>query len=209
MLKVNEIFKSIQGESSYTGLPCTFVRLTGCHIRCTYCDTSYAFHEGHDQSIEEVLIRVREIGLSLVEITGGEPLIQKDAFTLASQLADAHTKVLVETSGTIDLSGLDKRIIKIMDIKCPGSGVSDKMFWPNLDLLTPIDEIKFVISDQYDFDWAHELVLMKKLNNVLFAPVYKKLPPKQLAEWILKDNLPVRMQLQVHKYIWSPGQRGV
>jgi 7-carboxy-7-deazaguanine synthase len=212
MLKVNEIFKSIQGESSYVGLPCAFVRLTGCHLRCTWCDTAYAFHEGTDMTVEEVVQKVEAMGVKFFELTGGEPLLQEDAFELVRRLCDLNYTILIETSGAVDLSGLDPRSIKIMDIKCPSSGMTDKMIWENLNHLSPRDEVKFVIKDHIDFDWAKDIIrkyqLAKKVH-LLFSPVFHELESQTLAEWILKENLPVRMQLQIHKYIWSPETRGV
>ncbi|MBI3265443.1 MAG: radical SAM protein [Chlamydiae bacterium] len=212
MLKVNEIYKSIQGESSFVGLPCVFVRLTGCHLRCTWCDTAYAFHEGEDMTVEEVVKKVRGLGPRLFELTGGEPLLQEDAFPLVERLLKLHDTVLVETSGAVDVACLDKQAVKIMDIKCPASGMSDKMIWENLNYLTPRDEIKFVIQNRSDFDWACRVIeehdLLKK-SPILFSPVFGQLNPQELAEWILKENLNVRMQLQIHKYIWSVEVRGV
>jgi 7-carboxy-7-deazaguanine synthase len=212
MLKVNEIFKSIQGESSYVGLPCAFVRLTGCHLRCTWCDTSYAFYEGSNMTVEEVIQKIEAMDVKLFELTGGEPLLQEDAFKLVSRLCDLNYTVLVETSGAVDLSSLDPRSIKIMDIKFPSSTMTDKMIWKNLDHLSLRDEVKFVIKDRMDFDWAKGVVekyhLAEKVK-ILFSPVFHELESQSLAEWILKENLPVRMQLQIHKYIWSPETRGV
>ena len=207
MLKVNTIFKSIQGESSYVGLPCAFVRLTGCHLRCSYCDTKDAYYEGKELSVDEVLSKVGDFALNLVEITGGEPLIQKETFLLAKSLVDDGNTVLIETSGTVDLSGLDRRVVKIMDIKCPGSGVSQHMCWTNLDLLNDKDEIKFVIGDREDFDWAEKILKEHDLKHVLFSPVFGKLEPSKLSQWILSKNLPVRMQVQLHKYIFPNSEQ--
>lgn len=212
MLKVNEIFKSIQGESSYVGLPCTFVRLTGCQLRCTWCDTTYAFYEGKDMSMEEVIHEVGQHGLKLFELTGGEPLLQPDAFTLVKDLSDQRTTVLVETSGAVRLETLDPRAIKIMDIKCPSSQMSDKMLWENIECLTLKDEVKFVLADRKDFDWACDIIQKYDLPQkarLLFSPVFDHLKPSELATWILDRNLPVRMQLQIHKYIWGREARGV
>lgn len=212
MLKVNEIFKSIQGESSYVGLPCAFLRLTGCHLRCSWCDTEYSFYEGVQMTVDEVVRRVEALGLKLFELTGGEPLLQKDAFILTARLLDLQYTVLVETSGAVYLESLDPRAVKIMDIKCPGSGMSSTMIWENLRFMRPRDEIKFVIRDRTDFDWAcgvmHERG-MAGLSEILFSPVFNELSPQELAGWILEKNLPVRLQLQIHKYIWSPEARGV
>lgn len=209
MLKINEIFKSIQGESSYAGLPCVFVRLTGCHLRCVYCDTEHAFYEGFDLTVKEAIKRVKALGVPFVEMTGGEPLLQKDAFILAKELVENGFTVLVETSGAVDIQSLDTRVIKIIDIKCPSSNMSDKMIWSNLKYLNEKDEVKFVMSDRADFDWASTLVKKHNLKNVLFSPVFEKLQPQILSEWILKENLPVRLQLQLHKIIWDPAMRGV
>ncbi len=212
MLKINEIYKSIQGESSFSGLPCTFVRLTGCHLRCTWCDTAYAFYDGEEMNVDQVVDRVQKLGVPLVELTGGEPLLQEDAFLLVKRLIDLNFQVLIETSGAVSLKGLDTRSIKVVDIKCPGSGMSEKMIWENLKYLSEQDEVKFVILNRQDFDWACQMVqqheLFKKCS-VLFSPVFRKLNPQQLTQWILETQLPVRLQLQIHKYIWDPATRGV
>ena len=211
-LKINEIFLSIQGESSLAGRPCVFVRLTYCNLRCSYCDTEYAFFEGKDMTIEQIMQKVATYDCNLVEITGGELLIQKNVHALIRQLCDDGYEVLLETAGHMDISGVDERVKKIMDIKCPSSGESEKMYWPNIEQLGPSDEIKFVIGDRNDFEWAARIVGEKQLgkkNTVLFSPVFGHLDNVLLAEWILKENLPVRMQLQMHKYIWEPDRRGV
>ena len=211
-LRITEIFHSIQGESSYAGQPCVFVRLTGCPLRCTWCDSEYTFSGGTDATIEDVLARVKAYGCKLVEVTGGEPLHQPEAFTLVARLCDAGYEVLVETSGAIDTAPLDRRARVILDIKCPGSGMLDRMHWPNVDRLTRRDEAKFVIKDRADYDWACGIVTRHGLASrctVLFGPVFGDLDPKHLAEWILADRLPVRFQLQLHKYIWAPDMRGV
>ncbi len=212
-MKVCEIFRSIQGESTWAGLPCVFVRLSGCNLRCSYCDTSYAYNEGNEMSLGEIVRRVDEYNCSLVEITGGEPLMQPESTDLAQSLVDAGKTVLVETNGTLSIADLPDSVIRIMDIKCPGSEESDKVDWGNIDLLKTSDEVKFVISDRNDFEWAKKVVeqydLTKRIRAVLLAPVFNMLDPELLAEWILADNLDVRMQLQLHKYIWSPDRRGV
>ena len=211
-LKVNEIFYSIQGESTYAGLPCVFVRLTYCNLRCTYCDTAYAFYEGEDLTIEEILALVEAFHCNLVEVTGGEPLVQKNSLPLLRALCDAGYEVLLETGGHMDIAPVDKRVKRIMDIKCPSSGESAKVRWQNIDLLTSEDQVKFVIGDRADFEFARDTVRKYTLNEtcpVLFSPVFGRLENKTLAEWILEDHLPVRMQLQMHKYIWPPDQRGV
>ncbi len=217
-LRITEIFHSIQGESTWAGLPCTFIRLTGCPLRCVWCDTEYSFHGGERLSLSEILERVEEIGCDLVEITGGEPLIQKDAFLLATKLLDRGHKVLVETSGTVDVGPLDPRVHKIMDLKCPGSGEVDKNLWSNLGHLTGRDELKFVLLDQVDFKWACEVIRQHRLdralragelNAILFSPVWGELDLDTLAGWILSADLPVRLQIQLHKLIWDPEARGV
>jgi 7-carboxy-7-deazaguanine synthase len=217
-LTVTEIFHSIQGESTWAGLPCTFIRLTGCPLRCFWCDTEYSFHGGERLSLSAILDRVEEIGCELVEITGGEPLIQGNAFRLATQLLDRDYRVLVETSGAVDVGPLDPRAHKIMDLKCPGSGEVDKNLWSNLGHLTGRDELKFVLLDQVDFDWACEVIRQHELdhalragelNAILFAPVWGELDLDTLAGWILSADLPVRLQIQLHKLIWDPRARGV
>jgi 7-carboxy-7-deazaguanine synthase len=217
-LRVTEIFHSIQGESTWAGLPCTFIRLTGCPLRCVWCDTEYAFHGGERMSLEDIVARVERIGTSLVEITGGEPLIHPNAFVLAERLLDLGYTVLVETSGAIDVAPLDSRAHKIMDLKCPGSGEASKNLWSNLAHLTARDEVKFVIRDRADYDWAvtailehglDERVRAGELRALLMSPVWDALDFKDLAEWVLADGLPVRMQIQMHKVIWGANVPGV
>lgn len=211
-MRVTEIFHSIQGESSYAGLPCVFVRLTGCPLRCQWCDTEYAFSGGTEMSQGEVLQAVKRYDCPLVEITGGEPLHQPAAFPLIETLCAEGYTVLIETSGAIDISPVDKRAHVIMDIKCPGSGMVDRMDWENLKRLSPKDEVKFVIKDRADYDWARAVVQGHRLAGrcvVLFGPVFGELEPRDLAEWVLVDRLPVRLQLQLHKQIWNPDTRGV
>ncbi|MDE3017734.1 MAG: 7-carboxy-7-deazaguanine synthase QueE [Nitrospirota bacterium] len=211
-LRITEIFHSIQGESSYAGQPCVFIRLTGCPLRCTWCDSEYTFSGGTDMTLEAVLAKVKTYGCPLVEVTGGEPLHQPEAFTLITRLCDEGYEVLVETSGAIDTAPLDRRAHVILDVKCPGSGMLDRMHWPNLERLTEQDEAKFVIKDRADYDWACGIVKQYELTArclVLFAPVFGELDPQHLAEWILADRLPVRFQLQLHKFIWAPDMRGV
>jgi 7-carboxy-7-deazaguanine synthase len=217
-LRVTEIFHSIQGESTWAGLPCTFVRLTGCPLRCDWCDTEYAFHGGEKLALEEVVDRVMSTGTPLVEITGGEPLIHPGAFRLATRLLDEGFTVLVETSGSMDVAPLDARAHKIMDLKCPGSGEVQKNLWSNLEHLTPRDEVKFVVKDRTDYEWARSVirehglgarVLEERLNALLLSPVWDELDPLALAEWILEDGLPARLQMQLHKVIWDPKVRGV
>lgn len=210
-MRVTEIFHSIQGESSHVGRPMTFVRLTGCNLRCVWCDSEYTFMGGTQMTLDEVITEVREIGCRTVEITGGEPLVQKDVFELVSRLCDEGYEVLVETSGSIDTSPVDPRAKIILDLKCPGSGEVDRNLWSNLDRLQPHDEIKFVIADRADYEWAREVVRERKLENftVLMSPVWGELELKPLAEWILADGLDVRLQTQLHKHVWGPGVEGV
>lgn len=211
-MRITEIFHSIQGESTFAGRPCVFVRLTGCPLRCTWCDTGYAFYGGAEQSIDQILETVRAYGCPLVEVTGGEPLAQSDCHALLTRLCDEGFTVLLETSGAIDTTAVDARAHVILDVKCPGSGMTDRMHWPNLDRLRPQDEAKFVIQDRPDYEWAKETVTGHGIDRrctVLFSPVFGRLDPRQLAEWVLADRLPVRYQIQMHKYIWAPDMRGV
>jgi 7-carboxy-7-deazaguanine synthase len=211
-MRITEIFHSIQGESSYAGQPRVFVRLTGCPLRCTWCDTDYAFYGGHECSFDEVLAKVQTYECRLVEITGGEPLAQTESLPLMSRLCDAGYTVLLETSGAVDIAPVDPRVHVILDVKCPGSGMTDRMHWPNLSMLAAKDEAKFVLANRADYDWAHEILARHDLVSrcpVLFSPVFGSLDMRQLAEWILADHLPVRFQLQMHKYIWAPDMRGV
>ena len=211
-MRVTEIFHSIQCESSYVGQPCVFVRLTGCPLRCTWCDTDYAFYGGQERSIGEVLAQVQDYGCPLVEVTGGEPLVQPDCLPFISRLCDAGYRVLLETSGAIDIDPVDPRVHVILDVKCPGSGMTDRMHWPNLSRLAAKDEAKFVLADRADYDWAKEILAQYGVTArcpVLFSPVFGSLAVRELAEWILADRLPVRFQLQMHKYIWAPDMRGV
>lgn len=211
-LRVTEIFYSIQGESTYAGRPCVFVRLTGCPLRCTWCDSEYTFSGGTVLTQEEVLAQARAYICSLVEVTGGEPLHQPEALRLIQALCAEGYEVLVETSGAIDISRVDPRARIILDIKCPASAMTNRMHWDNLRHLTGKDEAKFVIKDHADYEWARSLVHQFNLGprcTVLFGPVFGKLEPRQLAEWILADRLPVRFQIQLHKYVWGPDAKGV
>lgn len=213
MLTINEIFHSIQGESTHAGRPCVFVRLTACDLRCRWCDTPYAFHEGRKMSVDEVVADVEARGCPVVEVTGGEPLLQADVYPLMQRLLDAGKTVLVETGGHRSIASVPEGVIRIMDVKCPGSGESEKNDWSNLARLKPADEVKFVIADRADYEYAREIVQREKLAErvaaVLFSPVHGELAAKQLAEWVIADRLDVRVQLQMHKYIWSPETRGV
>jgi 7-carboxy-7-deazaguanine synthase len=208
-MRVTEIFHSIQGESSHAGRPCVFVRLTGCNLRCRWCDSEYTFTGGEKMSLDEVMERVRAYGCDLVEITGGEPLAQAEAFELIARLCDEGFEVLIETSGSIDITPVDRRAKIILDVKCPGSGEAAKNRWENLDLLRPHDEVKFVIADRADYDFARRIVEERKLRNALFSPVWGEMDMKTLAEWMLADRVPARLQTQLHKHIWGPDVKGV
>jgi 7-carboxy-7-deazaguanine synthase len=212
-LKVNEIFYSIQGESSYAGRPCLFVRLTGCNLRCSYCDTRYAYEEGTEMEIETILNHLSAYPCFLVEVTGGEPLLQKETPALVRSLLAKRYHVLMETNGSQDVSVVDPRCIKIIDVKCPLSGEMEKNDLKNLDLLTVRDEIKFVISGREDYEYAKTLListgLAERTNLVHFSPAYGKIEPRELGGWILKDHLKVRLHFQLHKLIWPPDRRGV
>jgi 7-carboxy-7-deazaguanine synthase len=213
MLTVNEIFHSIQGESTHAGRPCVFVRLTACDLRCSWCDTTYAFHEGGRMSVDEVVERVRAYGCEVVEVTGGEPLLQQEVYPLMERLLAAGHTVLIETGGHRDASRVPEAVHRVIDVKCPGSGESEKNCWANLDSVRQTDEIKFVIRDRADYEYAREVVVSRDLTSkcaaVLFSPVHGIQNPRELAEWILADRLAVRLQLQTHKYIWDPETRGV
>jgi 7-carboxy-7-deazaguanine synthase len=213
MLTVNEIFHSIQGESTFAGEPCVFVRLTACDLRCSWCDTAYAFHEGKKMSVDEVMAVVDGFGTQLVEVTGGEPLLQVDVYPLMDRLLACGKTVLLETGGHRSIERVSDRVIRIVDVKCPGSGESDKMDWDNLGRLTRADQVKFVIRDRIDYEYARDIVsreaLPSRVAAVLFSPVHGVLEPRILAEWMLADRVSARLQLQAHKYIWSPDTRGV
>jgi 7-carboxy-7-deazaguanine synthase len=226
---ITEIFKSIQGESTYVGLPCVFVRLTGCNLRCTWCDTAYAFHGGKKYSIDEVMERVTELSgsearaaknLPLVEITGGEPLLQPETPELARRLLDAGYRVLIETSGEREVSVLPREVVKVVDVKCPDSGESGKFNFANLEAIDEKDEIKFVIASRRDYEFARQLIaehgLNERVREVLLSPVFADpegkwpaMDARALAEWILQDGLRVRLGLQIHKFIWDPAMHGV
>jgi 7-carboxy-7-deazaguanine synthase len=212
MLKINEIYFSIQGESSKAGLPCVFIRLTYCNLRCTYCDTEYAFYEGKDYSIEEIIEEVRKYNCRLVEVTGGEPLVQNESLELMKRLCDEGFEVMLETGGSLPIKDIDKRVGIIMDLKCPSSGMLKKNLYENIDYLKPNDEVKFVTGTREDYEWSKEIVFKYGLTGkcpVLFSVVFGELEPVTLVEWILEDKLDVRFQLQMHKYIWDPAAKGV
>lgn len=207
-LRVSEIFYSLQGETSRTGLPTVFIRLTGCPLRCGYCDTAYAFTGGENMTIDAILRQTAKYRTRYVTVSGGEPLAQKNCLALLTALCDASYFVSLETSGAMDVSAVDPRVSKIMDIKTPGSGEMEKNRWTNLDYLTPYDEIKFVLCNEADYQWANQMIQNYRLNNrcpVLFSPVHGQLDPTTLADWILRDQLPVRMQIQLHKLLWNDG----
>lgn len=211
MLKIHEIFHSLQGESTRVGLPTVFVRLTGCPLRCGYCDTAYAFQGGANMSLEQILERVAGYGARYVTVTGGEPLAQKECIPLLEKLCDAGYSVSLETSGAMDTSKVDARVSVILDIKTPGSGEEKKNLWSNLDRIKPTDEVKFVLCGREDYDWARRVLAERGLADkctVLFSPVYSQLNPTDLADWVLQDRLPVRMQVQLHKILWgeTPGK---
>lgn len=210
---ITEIFKSIQGESTFAGLPCVFIRLTGCNLRCHWCDTAYAFHGGRQMSREEVALRVHELGGKLVEFTGGEPLLQKEVHPLSERFLQEGYRVLIETSGEKFVGKLPPAVVKILDVKCPGSGESEKFCFDNLEVLERKDQIKFVILDENDYRYAREFMakyeLQKRVEEVIFSPVFGQLPPRSLAEWVLRDGVQVRLGLQLHKFIWDPDARGV
>ena len=211
-LRVNEIFKSIQGESTYAGIPCVFVRLTGCNLRCSYCDTTYAYEEGIDMSVNEIVNKIEGYSCKNVCITGGEPLLQRNVYKLINLLKTKSYKIFVETNGAMNIDLLPGNIIRIMDVKCPDSGMNKEMDWRNLERLRGDDEVKFVLSSKKDYEWAKRIVRKHNLpdkTNVLFGSAYGKLKPKSLAGWILKDRLNVRLQLQLHRIIWPDKTRGV
>ncbi len=212
-LTIHEIFHSIQGESSWAGSPCVFVRLTFCNLRCNYCDTEHAFYEGNKRTLREILDTISVYQCPLIEITGGEPLLQKNVLPLMSILCESGYTVLLETSGAHDVSKVDPRVHRIMDIKTPGSGEADKNFWANIDHLNGGDEVKFVMGSREDYEWSRDTVqryqLPSRCRAVLFSPIFGRIDPREIVEWILADKLNVRFQLQMHKFIWKPTQRGV
>ena len=212
-LTINEIYHSIQGESTWAGRPCVFVRLTFCNLRCNYCDTAYAFYEGEKLPLSEIVERVIAFSCPLVEITGGEPLLQKNVLPLMTMFADAGMIVLLETSGAHDISKVDPRVHRIMDLKTPGSGEGERNLWSNIPHLTQRDEVKFVIGSREDYEWSREKLrehnLAKRCHAVLFSPIFGRIEPREIVEWMLADKLEARFQLQMHKFIWAPTTRGV
>ncbi len=213
MLTVHEIYLSVQGESTHVGRPCVFVRLTACDLRCVWCDTPYAFTGGRKMSIDDVVAAVRELQCPLVELTGGEPLLQADAIPLMRRLIDEGFEVLLETGGHLPIDGLPAGVHAIMDVKCPGSGEASKMHWPNLEAITRDHEVKFVIADRTDYEYARKVISTHDLGSragaVLLSPVHGVQRPDELVHWMLEDHLPARLQIQAHKYIWTPETRGV
>jgi 7-carboxy-7-deazaguanine synthase len=213
MLTVNEIFYSIQGESSYAGRPCVFVRLTACDLRCSWCDTEYAFYEGRKRALDDVLEEVDRFGCPLVEVTGGEPLLQEDVYPLMTALLERGHTVLLETGGHRSTARVPDPVVTILDVKCPGSGEAHRNDWENLARLRPQDEVKFVIKDRADYEYARDVIarhgLGSRAGTVHLSPVHGVLDPRTLSEWVLADKLPARVQLQIHKFIWEPGTRGV
>ncbi len=213
MLTINEIFYSIQGESTYAGRPCVLVRLTACDLRCSWCDTEYAFHEGRKQSLEEVLAEVDRLGCSLVEVTGGEPLLQEAVYPLMRSLLDRGNTVLLETGGHRSTADVPEAVVTILDVKCPGSGESHRNDWSNLERLRPHDEAKFVVMDREDYEFARDVIAKYRLGArvaaVHLSPAHGVMDLRRLSEWVLADRLPVRVQVQLHKYIWDSGTRGV
>jgi 7-carboxy-7-deazaguanine synthase len=211
-MKINEIFTSIQGETSFAGLPFTFVRLTGCNLRCSYCDTPYAYEEGVEWSIDQVLAEIHQKGIARIVLTGGEPLLQNETPTLCSLMAEKGFSVLLETNGSMPIKNIDQRVHRILDLKCPGSGMDAHMDFKNINYLTPRDEVKFVVSDRNDFQWA--LTIIKRYNledrtHILISPAHQLVHPRELAEWIMQEKLNARLQLQLQKYVWPDKMRGV
>jgi len=212
-LTIHEIYPSVQGESTFAGLPCTFIRLTFCDLRCSWCDTPQAFYGGEKMALEAIVDRAASFGLPLVEVTGGEPLLQPACLPLLTRLCDRGFQVLLETGGHRDIGPVDPRVVRIMDLKCPGSGMAEKNRWENIPLLTPRDEVKCVLASREDYEWAREKVLTHglaaRVRAVLFSPVFGKIEPRDIVAWILQDRLSVRFQIQMHKVIWDPQAQGV
>ena len=211
-LKINEIYYSVQGESTHTGRPCIFIRLTYCNLRCSYCDTEYAFYEGKDMEIAQIMSEIQQWDCNLVEVTGGEPLFQEECIDLLHELINSNYEVMLETGGSLSISDVPKKVIKIVDFKCPSSKMEKKNLWSIVDDLQGHDEVKFVIGNREDFDWAKDKITeysLDKICTLLFSPTFGEIDPQLIVEWILADNLPVRMQMQMHKMIWSPEEKGV
>jgi 7-carboxy-7-deazaguanine synthase len=209
-MQITEIYKSIQGESSYIGLPCVFVRTTGCDLRCEWCDSEFTFTGGTKMTVADVLGEVERLDCELVEVTGGEPMLQREIFELTTALADRGHRVLIETGGHRDISGLDPRVVRIMDLKCQDSGECARNLWSNLEHLRPQDEVKFVIASRTDYEWARDTIVRHRLEEraqLLISPAYGLIAPDQLVEWMLEDKLRARFQLQLHKYVWAPDER--
>ncbi|MCK6604080.1 MAG: 7-carboxy-7-deazaguanine synthase QueE [Ignavibacteriaceae bacterium] len=212
MLKVNEIYFSIQGEGTKAGLPCVFIRLTYCNLRCTYCDTEYAFYDGKDMTMEQVLEEVKKYGCNLVEVTGGEPLIQKECIPLMTELCNLGYEVMIETGGSLPIKNIDPRVKVIMDLKCPSSKMTKKNHYDNISYLKDFDEVKFVIGSREDYEWSKQMIEQYQLDKkciVLFSPVFGSIEPVNIVDWLLEDKLNVRFQLQMHKFIWDPATKGV
>ena len=211
-LKINEIYYSVQGESTHAGRPCIFIRLTYCNLRCSYCDTEYAFYDGKDMEITDIISEIKRWDCNLVEVTGGEPLFQDECIDLLNELVNSNYEVMLETGGSLSISDVPKKVVKIVDFKCPSSGMVKKNLWSIVDDLQAHDEVKFVIGNREDFDWAKDRITeysLDKICTLLFSPTFGEIDPQQIVEWILAENLPVRMQLQMHKMIWSPEEKGV
>ena len=211
-LKINEIYYSVQGESTHAGRPCIFIRLTYCNLRCSYCDTEYAFYDGKDMEITDIMSEIKRWDCNLVEVTGGEPLFQDECIDLLNELVNSNYEVMLETGGSLSISDVPKKVVKIVDFKCPSSGMVKKNLWSIVDDLQAHDEVKFVIGNREDFDWAKDRITeysLDKICTLLFSPTFGEIDPQQIVEWILADNLPVRMQMQMHKMIWSPEEKGV
>ena len=211
-LKINEIYYSVQGESTHAGRPCIFIRLTYCNLRCTYCDSEYTFYEGKDMEITHIMNEIKQWDCNLVEVTGGEPLFQDKCINLLNELVNSNYEVMLETGGSLSISDVPKEVIKIVDFKCPSSAMEKKNLWSIVEDLQPNDEVKFVIGNREDFDWAKDRIAeysLDKICTLLFSPTFEKIDPQLMVEWILAENLPVRMQMQMHKMIWSPDKQGV
>ena len=211
-LKINEIYYSVQGESTHAGRPCIFIRLPYCNLRCSYCDTEYAFYDGKDMEITYIMSEIKRWDCNLVEVTGGEPLFQDECIDLLNELVNSNYEVMLETGGSLSISDVPKKVVKIVDFKCPSSGMVKKNLWSIVDDLQAHDEVKFVIGNREDFDWAKDRITeysLDKICTLLFSPTFGEIDPQQIVEWILAENLPVRMQLQMHKMIWSPEEKGV